>query len=77
MIVAIKSVKNLSDRVKIFELELPEAVVFIAGQFVIVKAQIGGENIERSYSIANENAGETQHIELCIALKPLGKMTPQ
>ncbi|MFM6951927.1 MAG: ferredoxin--NADP reductase [Bacteroidota bacterium] len=76
MIAAIKSIENLSDRVRVFQLELPEAVMFAAGQFVIVKAQIGGENVERSYSIANECAGETQHIELCIALNPSGKMSP-
>lgn len=76
MIAAINSIRNLSDRVKVFELHLPEAVGFMAGQFVIVKALINGESIERSYSIANQKAEKTNALELCVALNTAGKMTP-
>jgi ferredoxin-NADP reductase len=76
MIAAINSIRNLSDRVKVFELHLPEAVGFIAGQFVIVKALINGESIERSYSIANQKAEKTNALELCVALNTAGMMTP-
>ncbi len=76
MIAAINSIKNLSERVKVFELLLPETVRFSAGQFIIIRAQIHGEVIERSYSIANAREGDTQVIELCIALNASGKMSP-
>lgn len=76
MIATISSIRSLSTRVKAFELQLPEAVSFEAGQFVILKAEIRGEVIERSYSIANAVAATTNTLELCIALNPSGKMTP-
>lgn len=76
MIAAINSIRNLSDRVKVFELNLPEVVCFTAGQFVVLTAKIDGVLYQRSYSIANQMAGETNVLELCIALNAMGKVTP-
>jgi len=58
--------------VRSFFLEPETPIPFQAGQFVALSLQTGG--VERSYSIANEPNAPL--LELCIALKPEGLMSP-
>jgi CDP-4-dehydro-6-deoxyglucose reductase len=77
MIATIAAIRSLSPRVKEFVLQLPETVRFAAGQFVVMTLEVDGEPIQRSYSIANESAGETNLLVLWIALNEAGRVTPR
>ena len=77
MIATIAAIRSLSPRVKEFVLQLPETVRFAAGQFVVMTMEVDGEPIQRSYSIANESAGETNLLVLWIALNEAGRVTPR
>lgn len=76
MIATISAIHSLSPRVKAFDLQMPESVRFLSGQFVILKVEIDGQWVERSYSIANAVQGDTMQITLCVALNLEGKLTP-
>ena len=58
--------------VRSFFLEPENMPAFIAGQFVAIALEEGGT--ERSYSIASQPG--SKELELCIALKPDGYMSP-
>lgn len=58
--------------VRSFFLVPEQPVPFVAGQFVAIAMEAGGT--ERSYSIANRPSNA--EMELCIALKPDGYMSP-
>jgi CDP-4-dehydro-6-deoxyglucose reductase len=60
------------DAVRSFFLAPEEAVAFQAGQFIAIALEAGGA--ERSYSIANGPG--SPELELCVALKPDGFMSP-
>lgn len=77
MIATIAAIRSLSPRVKEFVLQLPQTVCFSAGQFVVMTIDVGGDQIQRSYSIANDSAGETDQLVLWIALNESGRVTPQ
>ena len=53
MIATIATIRSLSPRVKEFVLQLPQTVSFSAGQFVVMTINVSGDQIQRSYSIAN------------------------
>lgn len=76
MIATLSEIHLLSNRVKEFVFQLPEAVVFAAGQFVVVSLEVQNQRYQRSYSIANVQSGKTQEITLCIALNEKGAVTP-
>lgn len=76
MIATLSEIRQLSPRVKEFVFQLPEAVVFAAGQFVVVSVEVQNQRYQRSYSIANVQSGKTQEIVLCIALNENGAVTP-
>ena len=58
--------------VRSFFLTTEQPLDFVAGQFVAISLEEGGT--ERSYSIANRPG--SPELELCIALKPEGFMSP-
>lgn len=73
----IEKIENLSPRVKRFVLSLERMVVFESGQFIVLTATVDGVELQRSYSIASiESGSPVSHLELCISLNNLGKVTP-
>lgn len=73
----IEKIENLSPRVKQFVLSLEKAVVFEAGQFVVLTTNFNGTEFQRSYSIASQESGvPVLRLALCISLNEGGQVTP-
>lgn len=72
--VTISDVSEVGPHTVALELETPTDFDALPGQFVLLRAEVGGEEVARHYTLSSPGVGET--FEITVGVDPEGDLSP-
>ena len=72
--VTIREVRTVGPDTVALELETPEGFDALPGQFVLLRADVGGDEVSRHYTLSSPGVGET--FEITVGIDPEGDLSP-
>ncbi|WP_323191742.1 FAD-dependent oxidoreductase [Halostella sp. PRR32] len=72
--VSVRNVRTVGDETVALELETPPEFDAKPGQFVLLRATVGGEDVSRHYTLSSADVEET--FEITVGVDPEGDLSP-
>ncbi|MCT9095988.1 FAD-dependent oxidoreductase [Haloarchaeobius sp. HME9146] len=72
--VAVRDVRTVGPDTVALDLETPDGFDALPGQFVLLRAEVDGEELSRYYTLSSPTVGET--FEITVGVDPDGDLTP-